>query len=46
MKKLIRPGSGVDDMGGGIAEGCGKWLGIATVAFFILMLILKWRKII
>lgn len=46
MKKIIEPGSGVDDMGGGIAMGCGKWVIIFTVAIFLILFGLRALKVI
>lgn len=37
MEKLIKPGSGVDDLGAGVALGCLKWGAIIVVAALLLL---------
>lgn len=46
MKKIIQPGSGVDDMGGGIASGCFKWVAIMAALIFLTFLTLLFFGII
>lgn len=46
MKKLIEPGSGVDEMGGGIVWGCLKPAAIIAVIVFLIFLTLRFFGII
>ena len=46
MKKIVQPGSGVDDMGGGMAEGCLKWAAGIVIGIIVIFLILRAFKII
>lgn len=46
MKKIIEPGSGVDDLGGGIAAGCIKWVVIIVGVVFVIFGVLSFLKII
>lgn len=46
MKKIVKPGSGVDDMGGGIVESGCRWFIIVAIVVFVIGLSLRLFKVI